>query len=230
MKYRAPTRSRPDIVNIELTANEARVLGCLMEKSVITPDQYPLTLNSLTNACNQKSSRDPVLSLDQGVVQHTARQLENKHLISREENFRSGVEKYTQRLCNTPFSEFQFTQQEFAVICLLLLRGAQTPGELRARSGRLFNFADNAEVARTLQNLIEREGGPLVARLPRTPGRLDSEYAHLFSGAVESVPADEGAQTTTRPEAGRSDRLSQLEARIDAIEQELVQLKQLLAE
>jgi hypothetical protein len=216
-------------VKIELTSNEARVLGCLMEKSVVTPDLYPLTLNSLTNACNQKTSRDPVLSLDPGVVQHTARQLEGKHLVSREENFRSGVEKYTQRLCNTPFSEFQFTQAEFAVMCLLLLRGPQTPGELRTRSGRLCTFVDNSEVAATLQGLIDREGGPLVARLPRTPGRLDSEYMHLFYGAVESAPASEPSMATTAA-GGRSDRVSQLEARVSAIEAELLALKQLLEE
>jgi uncharacterized protein YceH (UPF0502 family) len=216
-------------VKIELTSNEARVLGCLMEKSVVTPDLYPLTLNSLTNACNQKTSRDPVVSLDPGVVQHTARGLEAKHLVSREENFRSGVEKYTQRLCNTPFSEFQFTQAEFAVMCLLLLRGRQTPGELRSRSGRLCTFDDNADVATTLQGLIDRDGGPLVARLPRTPGRLDSEYMHLFYGAIESAPVGETAPVVHAP-AARSDRFSELEARVSAIESELVALKQLLEE
>jgi uncharacterized protein YceH (UPF0502 family) len=216
-------------VKIELTENEARVLGCLMEKSVVTPDLYPLTLNSLTNACNQKTSRDPVLSLDPGVVQHTARQLEAKHLVSREENFRSGVEKYTQRLCNTPFSEFQFTQQEFAVMSLLLLRGRQTPGELRARSGRLYMFETNSEVATTLQGLIDREGGPLVARLPRTPGRLDSEYMHLFYGAIESAPIGE-AEPVVGPPVARSDRFLELEARVSAIESELLALKQLLEE
>lgn len=209
-------------VTIELTSDEARVLGCLMEKSVITPDQYPLTLNGLTNACNQKSSRDPVLSLDQGVVQATARGLEAKHLLSREENFRSGVEKYKQRLCNTPFSDFQFEPAEFAVMCLLLLRGAQTPGELRARSGRLHGFADNAEATVTLQGLIDREGGPVVARLPRTAGRLDNEYMHLLCGAMESAPAAEPGTSHVAP---RVDRLAQLEARVDALEEALAQLK-----
>jgi len=216
-------------VKIELTSNEARVLGCLMEKSVVTPDLYPLTLNSLTNACNQKTSRDPVLSLDPGVVQHTARQLESKHLVSREENFRSGVEKYTQRLCNTPFSEFQFTQQEFAVMCLLLLRGRQTPGELRTRSGRLCTFEDNSEVATTLQGLIDREGGALVARLPRTPGRLDSEYMHLFYGPIESASPGDSLPAASVPVA-RSDRIVHLEERVSALEAELMQLKQLLEE
>jgi uncharacterized protein YceH (UPF0502 family) len=217
-------------VKIELTSNEARVLGCLMEKSVVTPDLYPLTLNSLTNACNQKTSRDPVLSLDPGVAQHTARALEAKHLVSREENFRSGVEKYTQRLCNTPFSEFQFDQAEFAVMCLLLLRGRQTPGELRARSGRLCVFEDNNEVATTLQGLMDRDGGPLVARLPRTPGRLDSEYMHLFYGAIESAPAEVVKTGVNAPAGSRPDRIVELEARVSVLEQELMQLKQLLEE
>ena len=121
------------------------------------------------------------MSLDQGTVQHTARQLENKHLVSSEENFRGRVVKYTQRLCNTPFGEFQLSEDEFAVICLLLLRGRQTPGELRARSGRLHEFASNDAVDATLNGLINREEGALVARLPRTPGRRDFEYMHLFS-------------------------------------------------
>ncbi len=171
-------------LKIELTANEARILGCLMEKSVVTPDQYPLTLNSLTLACNQKSSRDPVMSLDQGTVQHTARQLENKHLLSSDESFKGRVVKYTQRLCNTPFGEFQFSEAEFAVMCLLLLRGAQTPGELRARSGRLHKFEDNAEVTATLQGLIDHAGGAVVARLGAHAGAARfAVHASLFGRA-----------------------------------------------
>ena len=162
-------------MNIQLTLNETRVIGCLMEKSVTTPDQYPLTLNALTNACNQKSSRSPVLSLEQGVVQQTTRQLADKHLLRIEENFNSRVEKYHQRLCNTPFAEVQFSAEEFALICVLLLRGRQTPGELRTRASRLFEFADNNAVAETLQQLIDRSDGPFGARLPRPSGRQDHE-------------------------------------------------------
>jgi len=216
-------------LNIELTLNETRVLGCLMEKSVTTPDQYPLTLNALTNACNQKSSRDPVLSLDQGVVQRTARDLEDKHLLSSQENFKSRVEKYTQRLCNTPFAELQLDEAEFALVCLLLLRGAQTPGELRTRSARLYTFEDNRAVAETLQAMMEREEGPLIARLPRKPGRQDSEYAHLFSGLIESAPAEEVAP----PAAARSERAasrgSELEARVAALEEEVAELRRIVA-
>lgn len=221
-------------MNIELTPLEARVLGSLMEKSVITPDQYPLTLNALVNACNQKSSRDPVLTLDPGTVQRTVRDLEAKHLVSSKENFRSSVEKYRQRLCNTTFGQLKFSDAEFAVICLLLLRGAQTPGEMKARSGRLHTFADAQEVTATLKRLMEREDGPFVARLPRAPGRQDSAYAHLFSGPVEVAEATPAADARPAPhpvfEAGaeRIDRLTELETRLAALEREIADLRRRL--
>jgi uncharacterized protein YceH (UPF0502 family) len=150
-----------------LTANEIRVIGCLMEKSVTTPEQYPLTLNALTNACNQKSSREPVMSLSQGTVQHTVRELEDKHLLRVEDNFKRGVEKYSQRFCNSSFGELQFDTAQYAIVCLLLLRGPQTPGELRARSGRLHEFADNNAVVEALDALNE-----LHARWPGRRGGL----------------------------------------------------------
>ena len=113
---------------------EIRIIGCLIEKSVVTPDMYPLTLNALTNACNQKSAREPVMALQKGEVQHTIRVLEAKHLVRIEENFKSRTEKYVQRFCNTRYSDFQFDPAELALITLVLLRGPQTPGELRART------------------------------------------------------------------------------------------------
>ncbi len=195
-----------------------------MEKSVTTPDHYPLTLNALTNACNQKSSRDPVLNLEPGAVQRTARQLEDRHLINSKENFKSRVEKYTQRLCNTPFADFQFSEAEFAVICVLLLRGPQTPGELRTRSSRLHEFQHNPAVEETLQGLVEREGDPLVVRLPRKPGRQDCEYAHLFSGAVAATEAVETPHASARLESEPAGMV-ELESRIAALEQELVEIK-----
>ncbi|MDH4108623.1 MAG: DUF480 domain-containing protein [Gammaproteobacteria bacterium] len=217
-------------MTIQLTANEARVLGCLLEKSVITPEQYPLTLNALTNACNQKSSREPVLSLAQGLVQHTVRDLEAKHLVRIEENFRSRVEKYVQRFCNTPFSEFQFDDAQYAIITLLLLRGPQTPGELRAHSGRLHAFADNEAVVEALQGLIDRDGGPLVVRLPRSPGRKDSEYMHLFCGPID-VDA-RAAEVEAKAESPQATRVSILDLarRVDALEEELAALKQRLGD
>ncbi len=214
-------------MNLNLTPEEVRVIGCLMEKSVTTPDQYPLTLNALTNACNQKSSREPVMQLEQGAVQHTVRQLEDQHLLSVREGAKAGVEKYTQRLCNTQMATLQFSPAEFAVMTLLLLRGPQTPGELRSPSGRLYTFADNQEVASTLAGLMEGENGVLVARLPRKPGRQDHEYAHLFSGEIESVEAE---VTSLVSKPGAPSRVEDLEARVEALESALKSLAEKLGE
>ena len=210
--------------NPTLTVNEIRILGCLMEKAVTTPEQFPLTLNALTLACNQRSSRDPVLSLEQDAVRRTARVLEDKGLVTRDENFRTGVAKYRQRFCNTPFSDQQFTPDEYAVVCVLLLRGAQTPGELRTRTARMHTFADNDAVSTTLAGLLDpdREGGAVVARLPRAPGRRDHQYMHLFAGEIDSAPEEERAVGVAVP---RSSRLDELEARVQALEEELAALK-----
>jgi uncharacterized protein YceH (UPF0502 family) len=216
------------MIPLDLNANEARVIGCLMEKSVTTPDQYPLTLNALTNACNQKSSRDPVMSLAQGVVQHTVRELEQKHLLLVEDNFKRGVEKYTQRFCNTSFSELQFDTAQFAIVCLLLLRGPQTPGELRARSGRLHSFEDNAAVVDALTGLIEREGDALVVKLPRTPGRKDAEYMHLFCGEVDLQAHASNAEARISAEPSARTNVAELEQRISDLETEVEKLKHLL--
>ena len=215
------------MANPNLTVNEVRIVGCLMEKAITTPEQFPLTLNALTLACNQKSSRDPVLSLDQDTVRRTARVLEDKGLVTREENFRTGVTKYRQRLCSMPFSDRQFTSEEYAAVCVLLLRGSQTPGELRTRTSRMHGFADNEAVSDTLAGLLdpEREGGAVVARLARVPGRRDHEYMHLFAGEIDSVP---GEERTAVPTAPRSSRLDELEARVQTLEAELAALKQAL--
>ena len=201
-----------------------------MEKAVTTPDQCPLTLNALTAACNQKSSRDPVLSLDQATVHRTARALDEQGLVTSEENFRTGVVKYSQRFCNTAFSDQQFTEAEYAIICVLLLRGPATPGELRTRCARLHAFADNADVDEALAGLMDsdREGGTVVARLPRKPGRRDHEYAHLFAGPVESAPLERPAPAAATPP--RKSALAELEARVSALENEVAELKRRLAE
>lgn len=226
-------------MSMELTANEARVLGCLMEKSVVTPDQYPLTLNALTNACNQKSSRDPVMSLEPGAVQATIRSLQEKRLVRVEENFRTQVEKYTQRLCNTPFSDFQFDAPEFSIICVLLLRGPRTPGELRANSGRLHTFADNAEVVEALDRLQTRDGGPVVVELPRVAGRRDSEYMHLLSGPIQGgrAPQREPADRRVAPTGAHRDapaiaagEIEDIETRLARLEAELAELRRILAQ
>ncbi|MGR9090125.1 MAG: YceH family protein [Gammaproteobacteria bacterium] len=212
-----------------LEANEARVIGCLMEKSTVTPDQYPLTLNALTSACNQKSSRTPVMSLDPGVVKRTAHKLAGKHLLRIEENPRTGAEKYRQRFCNTTYSDLRFSPAEFAIVCLLLLRGPQTPGELRAHSGRLHTFADNHEVVDAANGLQEREGEPLIVRLPREAGRKDAAYAHLFFGPIDvEEMAAEARQAEPQPRrtAGNSD----LADRVTILESEVAALRQAIAE
>lgn len=213
------------MLTLDLSDNESRVIGCLMEKSITTPDQYPLTLNALTNACNQKSARSPTMSLNQGTVQHTVRELERKHLLRVEENFKRGVEKYTQRICNSSYSELQFDTAQFAIVCLLLLRGPQTPGELRANGGRLHQFSDNDAVVVALDSLIEYASGALVVKLPRMAGRKDSEYMHLFSGEVDLA---EYAQTAAaEQDSGGSPRssMAQLEQRISELEAEVAELK-----
>jgi len=213
----------------ELNETEARVIGCLVEKSIVTPDQYPMTLNSLTNACNQKSSRDPVMSLSQGEVQHTIRTLEEKHLARTEENFKSRAEKYSQRFCGTRYSDNQFDPAEIAIVCLLLLRGPQTPGELRARSGRLHDFADNSDVVVTLDGLIHREGEALVVKLPRTPGRKDSEYMHLFSGPVDTEAYTSQALAAKPSAASAHSSFAELSARVEKLEADVAALKALLS-
>ena len=213
---------------LNLTADEARVIGCLIEKSVITSDQYPLTLNALTNACNQKSGRNPVMSLQKGMVQRIVRDLEAKKLVRVDENFKSGVEKYVQRFCNTRYSDYQFDPPQFAVVCLLLLRGPQTPGELRARSGRLHTFADNAAVVDALTTLIEREGNPVVVKLPRTPGRKDAEYMHLFSGPIDVEAHASQAQTAMATGSSERASVSDLAQRVSRLEAEVAELRQQL--
>jgi len=215
-------------VPLNLSANEARVIGCLIEKSVVTPDQYPLTLNALTNACNQKSSRSPVMSLQQGEVQRTIRELESKTLVRVDENFKSRVEKYVQRFCNTRYSDYQFDPPQLAIVCLLLLRGPQTPGELKARSGRLHSFADNAAVADALKMLIEWQGNPLVVQLPRTPGRQDSEYMHLFAGPIDIEAHARQAQVVAAAGPSGRSSVSELEQRVSNLEAAVAELNEQL--
>ena len=182
---------------VNLNPIEQRVLGCLLEKAVLTPDQYPLSLNALVNACNQKSSRQPVMSLDPGEVQRAIRSLQDKHLLRRDENFKTQVEKYDHRFCNTPFSDYQFSPPQYAIITVLLLRGPRTPGELRTNSGRLYEFADNGEVVSELETLMNLDNGACVAKLPRTPGRKDSEYQHLFGDTPPASTAPAAAQSAS---------------------------------
>ena len=212
-------------MNIELTLIEARIIGCLIEKQVTTPDQYPLSLNALTNACNQKTNREPVMELAESEVQAALDALMKKYLVSdRSAGYGGRVTKYQQRFCNTEFGSLKFSPAELGIVDVLLLRGAQTPGELRNRAGRFHEFADTAEVESALQVLMNREDGPFVARLPRSPGERESRYQHLFSGHVESAPMEPAereppARQSTAPDL--AERVSLLEQQVAAL-QELV--------
>ncbi|UBM42788.1 DUF480 domain-containing protein [Hafnia paralvei] len=170
-----------------LSPLEARVIGCFLEKQVTTPDQYPLSLNGLTTACNQKTNREPVLELSESDVQSTLDMLMKKHQVRSLSIPGSRVMKYEHRFCNSEFGNLKFSEAEVAVVCCLLLRGPQTPGELRTRTNRLYEFSDVTQVEQVLNELAAREDGPFVVRLQREAGKRESRYAHLFSGEVENV-------------------------------------------
>ena len=207
----------------ELTPLEARVIGCLLEKEVTTPDQYPLSLNALVTACNQKSNRDPVLALDASTVQGVVDGLMKKHLLTDRSGGVGGrVTRYRHRFCNSHFSELQLTPQDVAVVCELLLRGPQTPGELRSHAARLAPFEDVSEVDAVLARLAAREE-PLVACLPRQPGKRENRWMQLFTGeAPETVVSPPSAPTTDQaaPGAGAAD----LELRVAELEAEVARL------
>ncbi len=216
-------------MNPELTLHETRVIGCLIEKEITTPEQYPLSLNALTNACNQKSNRDPVLDLDEATVQRLVDQLAKKRLVSEQSGYGNRVPKFQHLFCNTNFGTLKFSPQELAIVCELFLRGAQTPGELRSRASRLCRFGDVTEVEAALERLASREDGPFVLRLAREPGKRESRYAHLFSGEPAS-----GSESESRPDAAaqtadaEDGRLEQLERRVAELETEMAQLRQRL--
>lgn len=223
-------------MSIELSPYEARVIGCLIEKEITTPEHYPLSLNALTNACNQKSNRDPALDLDEATVQQTVDALNRRFLISDQTGYGSRVTKYQHRFCNGNFGGLKFSPRELAILCELLLRGPQTPGELRTRASRMAAFADVSEVEHVLGQLAQREDGPFVARLVREPGRRESRYAHLFGGevgAAEHSFTDEPVSlqlsaTHERLMDNRDDRSAALEERVARLEAEVAELKAML--
>ena len=211
-------------MDIVLTETEARVLGSLIEKEITTPDYYPLSLNALVNACNQKSNRDPIMNLNEGAVREALDSLNRNGLAGAASGADSRVTKYEHRLQET----FNFDRRETAVLCVLLLRGPQTPGELRSRTERVHRFADLDEVQTALRRLIEREP-PLVKMLPRQPGTKESRYTHLLSGDVEGwePPPDSPSASTDTLE---SERLARLEGDLASLRAEVADLKQLLAD
>jgi uncharacterized protein YceH (UPF0502 family) len=216
-------------MNIELTALEARIIGCLIEKQITTPDQYPLSLNALANGCNQKSNRDPVLDLDERAVQQVLDGLVRKHMVIERAGFGSRVPKYQQVFCNTEFGSLKFTPIETAIVCELLVRGPQTPGELRTRAGRMSEVSDVSQVEAALQQLMSRPDGPFVTRMAREPGRRDSRYAHLFCGDVTDA-STEPEQVQSHASTDDDDRLTRLEKLVDQLVTEVSGLKQRLGE
>ena len=218
-------------MDIVLSSHEARIMGCLIEKEITTPDQYPLSLNALTLACNQKSNREPVMSLDEATVQDALQQLLEKRLVMERTGHGSRVVKYQQRMAGTEFSVLDLSQQEIGILCVLVLRGAQTPGEIRTRTQRLCQFKDVAEVESVLNRLASRDDGPFVIKLPREAGRRESRFAHLLSGEVESAGGEMVEQISSQAlgNQGYEQRLNVLEAEVDALKQEVAQLKAELA-
>lgn len=204
---------------MQLSPHQQRVIGCLLEKQSTTPEHYPLSLNGLTNACNQKSNRDPVLNLTESDVQVALDELSDMRLVTVDEALSGRVNKYDHRFCNTEFSSLQFSAQQRAIICLLLLRGAQTPGELRTRSARLADFNNVDEVENALNKLIENEQ---VDKLPREAGKRESRYIHLFG----EQPITPDSDTINLPsEAIKDKELNDLLREVEELKAELNQIK-----
>jgi hypothetical protein len=210
-------------VNIVLNAAEARVLGALVEKDITTPDYYPLSLNALINACNQKNNREPVTNFDEETVRLALRNLSDKRLAGPAGGADGRVTKYEHRLQEV----FNFTRPETAILCVLLLRGPQTPGELRGRTERMHRFEDLDEVLSGLQQLMRREP-PLAKALGRRPGTKEIRYAHLLSGDVEAW--EPPAETASSSGSADAERLIQLEEQIATLRSEVAELKQQMAE
>jgi uncharacterized protein YceH (UPF0502 family) len=220
-------------MNIRLTAIEARIIGVLIEKQITTPDQYPLSLNALINACNQKSNREPLLQLDEPTVKFVVDGLGRRHMVVEKSGFGSRVPKYQQIFCNTEFGSLKFTPQETAIVCELLLRGPQTPGELRSRAPRMADFPDPGAVESILQGLANRPGGGIVVQLAREPNRRDSRWAQLFeelpASATVATAEEIAADNAGSAAAPRSPSNAQLIARIAELEAEVAGLRTELA-
>jgi uncharacterized protein YceH (UPF0502 family) len=220
---------------IQLTPKQARLIGVLLEKEVTTPDQYPLSLNGLTLGCNQKSNREPVINLAESEVQDILDELKDKKLIIEYTGAGSRVVKYKHRFCNTEFSDLKFSRQQLAIVCVMLLRGPQTPGELRTRTHRLAEFDNVEEVEATLNKLHDLNDEQLVLKLDREPGKRDARYAHLFSGkdglkmvskAIENTSNTYQESVPSCPQA--AERITVLEQQVAELTHQLAELKELV--
>jgi hypothetical protein len=208
---------------IKLDEIEARVLGALLEKEITTPEYYPLSLNALMNACNQKSNRDPVMALDESAVRQALDTLTEKNLAGQATSADSRVPKYVHHLQEV----FNFDRRETAVLCVLLLRGPQTPGELRGRTERMYKFDDLSVVESALHRLMEREP-PLAKKLARQPGTKEFRYAHLLAGELESWSAPEETQPTAATAGQDDERIVRLENGLESLRKEVADLRQQL--
>jgi uncharacterized protein len=212
-------------VNILLNEVECRVLGALIEKEITTPEYYPLSLNALANACNQKSNRDPVMNLDEAAVRQALHSLDGQSLVRSVSASDSRVTKYEHRLQEA----FNFYRHEVAILCVLLLRGPQTPGELRTRTERMHSFDDLSAVQSSLTHLMKREP-PLAKVLPRQPGTKESRYAHLLSGDVESFETKSEVETSASARSADAERIALLEKEVSALRQNAAALEKELAD
>jgi uncharacterized protein YceH (UPF0502 family) len=219
---------------VNLTPQQARVIGVMLEKEVTTPDQYPLSLNGLTTGCNQKSNRDPVMALSEQDVQVILDELNEKKLINDQAGYGSRVVKYSHRFCNTEFGDLKFTQQQTAILCVLLLRGPQTPGELRTRTNRLADFNNVDEVEQALSSMKAVNGDPVVVKLEREPGKRESRYIHLFTDIqdhqVASATPTEGTVTHQRDAMARIESLELQVEKLTAQVASLQEMVELLSE
>ena len=212
---------------ITLTALQSRIIGVMLEKEITTPEQYPLSINALANGCNQKSNREPVMSLSETQVQNVVDELMEMKQLMVDSGASGRVNKYKHRFCNTSFGSLQLTEQQKAIICVLFLRGPQTPGELRTRTNRLADFANVNEVEDTLEQLQNLNNAQLVKKLAREPGKRESRYIHLFSDTSEAEFVSAEAEATHEPLSSAVQ--DELESRVALLEQEVEQLKAALA-
>ena len=222
---------------IQLTQLQARVIGVLLEKEVTTPDQYPLSLNALTLGCNQKSNREPVMNLNESEVQNILDELKEKKLTFESTGSGSRVIKYKHRFCNTEFSDLKFSRQQLAIICVMLLRGPQPPGELRTRTNRLAEFENVTEVEAVLHKLQDLNDEQLVLKLEREPGKRESRYAHLFCGQdFATLASSESNQRILTPASDHTslsdktqqERIAKLENQVAELVEQMAELKELV--
>jgi len=216
---------------ITLSPEQCRVIGVMLEKEITTPEQYPLSPNGILIGCNQKSSREPVMSLSEEDIQNVIDELVQMNQLMVDHKASSRVNKYFHRFCNTEFGSLQFTAQQRAIICVLFLRGPQTPGEIRTRTNRLADFTDVDEVERVLQQLLDLNGQTLVKKLEKEPGRRDCRYVHLLAEFDETslIPPSTSQSNVTSSESNAqlSQRVTELEQQVSSLTEQVATLTEL---